>query len=714
MSTKVKYYLILLSVALLYVGAAEQKPFTIFMIGDSTMADKILEKDKRERGWGMMMPEFLTGEVTVENHAVNGRSTKSFRSGGNWQKVIDKVKPGDYVFIQFGHNDAKLQDTARYAEAETAFRANLTRYVEETRAKGGKPVLFTSIVRRKFGNAGKLEDAHGRYVEVPREVAQQLNVPLVDLNVATTRWVEELGVEPSKRFFMWLKPGESLADVEGKEDNTHLVEAGAREVARMAAAALREKLPELAACIGFGLKNTARYYAPNKSTPAFPGAEGFGMYTRGGRGGKVIYVTNLNDKGDGSLREAVNAKGARTVLFKVSGNIELQSPLVISEGNLTIAGQSAPGDGITISVYPVKLQADQIVVRYLRFRLGDANRAEDDALSAARRKNIIIDHCSMSWSVDECGSFYNNESFTLQWCLLSESLVASAHAKGAHGYGGIWGGMGATFHHNLLAHHSSRNPRFCGARYHEATANTEWVDFRNNVIYNWGFNSSYAGENGQHNMVNNYYKPGAATRKSVKRRIVEAWQSKDRGGFHDFGKFYVEGNVVEGSEDVTADNWKGGVDFKVYEEQLGISADYSVESENYLKLMSTVRLAEPLNVAPVQTSTAHEAYESVLQGAGASMVRDAVDARVVDEVRRGTFTYGKNGLIDSPSEVGGLPALKTLPPPADTDGDGLPNAWEKAHSLNPNNAADGAQYPPNSDYTNLEIYLSSIELSAKS
>ena len=706
--SSMKSSFIFLSAALLCAGAAEQKPFTVFMAGDSTMANKILDKDKRERGWGMMLPEFLAGEVTVENHAVNGRSTKSFRSGGHWQKIIGRLKPGDYVFIQFGHNDAKHSDTLRYAEAETDFRANLSRYVEETRAKGGKPVLFTAIARRKFGNAGMLEDTHGRYVEVTREVARQLRVPLVDLNVATTRWLERLGVEPSKRFFMWLKPGESLADVEGKEDNTHLVEAGAREVARMAAAELRQKLPELAPCIGFDLKSTARYFAPNKSKPAFPGAEGFGMYTQGGRGGKVIYVTNLSDSGAGSLREAVNARGARTVMFSVSGNIELQSPLIVKEGYLTLAGQSAPGDGVTISGYPVKLQADQIIVRYLRFRLGDLNRVADDALGASRRKNIIIDHCSMSWSTDECGSFYDNESFTLQWCLLSESLVASVHDKGEHGYGGIWGGMGATFHHNLLAHHSSRNPRFCGARYHEQTANTEWVDFRNNVIYNWGFNSSYAGENGQHNMVNNYYKPGAATRKSVRRRIVEVWQSKDRGGFHDFGKFYIAGNVVEGSEAVTADGWSGGVDFKVYGETPGAGVDYSAESESYPRLVSAVRLTEPISVVPVQTSTAQEAYESVLQGAGASLARDAVDARIVDEVRRGVFTYGKSGLIDSQAEVGGLPALKALPPPVDTDRDGLPDEWEKLNSLNPANPSDGAEYAPNSDYTNLERYLSSI------
>ncbi|MDR1415981.1 MAG: thrombospondin type 3 repeat-containing protein, partial [Prevotellaceae bacterium] len=203
-------------------------------------------------------------------------------------------------------------------------------------------------------------------------------------------------------------------------------------------------------------------------------------------------------------------------------------------------------------------------------------------------------------------------------------------------------------------------------------------------------------------------KPGPATRKSVGHRIIEAWQSKDRGGFHDFGKFYIEGNAMVGSEAVAADNWKGGVDFKVYEEQLGISVDYAEGSENYPKLAHAVRLQEPISVMPVQTGTAQEAYESVLHSAGASRVRDAIDLRIVDEVRKGTFTYGKNGLIDSQTEVGGLPTLKNFPAPLDTDGDGLPDAWEKNHNLNPKDAADGVAYTLNADYTNLEIYLEEI------
>ncbi|MCJ8167027.1 pectate lyase [Pontibacter sp. E15-1] len=413
---------------------------------------------------------------------------------------------------------------------------------------------------------------------------------------------------------------------------------------------------------------------------AFPGAEGFGRYTTGGRGGQVVVVTNLNDDGPGSLRDAIQKHGARTVVFAVAGYIDLESPLDINNSDITIAGQSAPGDGITVRYNPVNVKADNVIIRYLRFRLGDTKGVEADAISGNKgRSNIIVDHCSMSWATDEGASFYRNKDFTLQWCIISESLNESVHAKGNHGYGGIWGGGGATFHHNLIASHMSRMPRFSGS---SSTKNSpdELVDFQNNVIYNWGGNSVYGGEKGRYNMVNNYYKPGPATPESKNDRLLEPYAP--------YGQFYIAGNVMEGNAEITQYNALG------------------------------VRMAHPdsalagnqFEVAALRGQSAQEAYSLVLAHAGASYRRDKVDERVLREVRENSAKSGKhqNGIIDSQQDVGGWPELASAPAPADTDQDGMPDAWETKHKLNPESAADAAGYTLDRQYTNLEVYLNSL------
>jgi hypothetical protein len=425
---------------------------------------------------------------------------------------------------------------------------------------------------------------------------------------------------------------------------------------------------------------------------AFPDAEGFGSYTTGGRGGAVYIITTLADSitkpSPGSLRWALNKSGPRTIVFAVSGTIELKSRLFISKGDITIAGQTAPGDGICIKGYNFSIDADNVIIRYIRFRHGNEIVSEGpvDALTCIRHKNIIIDHCSMSWAVDETASFYDNKNFTLQWSIISESLYNAGHPKGAHGYGGIWGGMGVSFHHNLLASHTSRNPRFCGARYHPETKETEIVDFRNNVIFNWGFNSSYGGELGQQNIVNNFYKYGPATKKSVLNRIVEPYDS--------IGRWYINGNYVEGFKKITADNWSGGV------------------QGNYAKVLS-IKSKNPFTFVPVITHSAEEAYELVLKNAGAIFPkRDVIDVRIINETMSGRCAYGDSygpntGIIDSPKNTEGWPVLKTTNRLPDSDKDGMPDNWERINGLDPDNPED-RNIIDKSGYSMLEVYFNTL------
>ncbi|MBN1415967.1 MAG: T9SS type A sorting domain-containing protein [Bacteroidales bacterium] len=435
-------------------------------------------------------------------------------------------------------------------------------------------------------------------------------------------------------------------------------------------------------------------------TLAFPEAEGFGKYTTGGRGGIVLEVTNLNDAGLGSLREAVNNSNTRTIVFRVSGTIYLRSILRIDYGNVTIAGQTAPGDGITLAGYNLRVDADNVIIRYIRARLGDMNKQADDAFTCTEQHNIIIDHCSFSWSLDEAASAYGNKDFTMQWCIVSESLYNSYHPKGNHGYGGIWGGSKASFHHNLLAHHTSRNPRFNGARYY--TSWDEIMDHRNNVIYNWGGNSAYGGEPSEYdgnkasiNMVKNYYKPGPATRTdAVSYRIV----SPDADtAFHTYSNWYIDSNYVVGSANATNDNWAYGVQ--------GISS----------AIKEQIRSLTPFLFDVTTEHSAEEAYAAVLQHAGASLPRrDTIDSRIIWETENGTALYGGatygagKGIIDSQDDVGGFPMLFSAPAPADGDHDGMSDQWELDNGLNPANAADRNGDADGDGYTNLEEYLNGI------
>ncbi len=444
--------------------------------------------------------------------------------------------------------------------------------------------------------------------------------------------------------------------------------------------------------------------------PAFPGADGYGRYVTGGRGGRILHVTNLNDSGEGSLRWAVTQSGARTVVFDVSGTIELKSRLSIKNDNITIAGQTAPGDGICIKNYNVNISANNVIVRYIRCRMGDECATEDDAMTGTNRTGVIVDHCSMSWSTDECASFYGNKKFTLQWCLISESLNTSVHGKGSHGYGGIWGGEGATFHHNLIAHHKSRTPRLCGSRY-TGRPDDERVDLRNNVFYNWGpTNGGYAGEGGSYNFINNYYKPGpsTATKDGLVHRIFSP--NPDDGSNANavgvWGQFYVDGNYF--------DNTCPDLSSKALNNIAKVNANNRDGIHPTTTAPANLHAYTPFEVAAINQHTAAKAYEKVLAYAGASYKRDVIDLRIITETATGTYTYtgskgSTKGIIDSQTDAEGYIKYKQTARLKDTDNDGIPNAWETANGLNPKSAADAAkEFPNGGGYTAIEVYINSL------
>lgn len=493
------------------------------------------------------------------------------------------------------------------------------------------------------------------------------------------------------------------------------------------------------------------YDAPDRSRiPAFPYAYGAGKYTTGGAGGDVYIVTSLKDDGsEGTLRWALNRTGKRTIVFAVSGLIDLQSKLEIKNGDVAIAGQTAPGDGICLRYYPVSIKADNVIVRFMRFRMGSDKLSPEEAAGAdafwgKEHANILIDHCSMSWSTDECASFYDNKNFTMQWCIISESLAKSVHPKEVHGYGGIWGGQGATFHHNLIAHHGSRTPRLCGSRY-TGMPDNEKVDLRNNVFYNWGGNyywdgesnvsggnGGYAGEGGSFNFVNNYYKPGPSTvtKQGVVNRIFapnpdDDSTNKNADGV--WGRFWLSGNVFDTNYPTNV--YSNGKTIKPISTGKFMQLVSSVNNDNWNGLQpnpgkypypdgdaANLRLASEVTISSDVkdfTQTAKEAYNSVLMYAGASLSRDKADERVVNNVKNGDYTSkgsngSTNGIIDKAEDVGGWPVYASGTTLKDSDKDGMPDDWEKAKGLNPNDKSDASKYNLDKQYTNLEVYLNSL------
>ncbi len=503
--------------------------------------------------------------------------------------------------------------------------------------------------------------------------------------------------------------------------------------------------------------------------PAFPGAEGHGRFVTGGRGGRIVHVTNLNDSGTGSFREAVKS-GNRIIVFDVAGVIALKSDLKFAD-NITILGQTAPSPGITLRYYTVQPGSNNII-RFIRIRRGQEKNINDGADASWQRNKtgIIFNHCSFSWSIDEVASFYDNNNFTMQWCTVAESLTNPGHSKGAHGYGGIWGGKLASFHHNFVAHLMNRGPRFNGARYGwtgytdnkeystykwQNTVQAENVDFRNCVMYN-AQGTCYGGPGGgQINIVNNYYKAGPShslkgttlnglkvdvstgkERGSQDRITLVTLSTKDNSDknhteLYDMtSRYYIYGNTTETTKGQKTENkdWKG----ISYDKGIpSLNGEYySPDAKNFYgdavahttisgKSCVKIKMDQPAPTGQVTTHSAAEAYEKVLAYVGASLYRDEIDARYMEEAKTGTAKYTGSitkspGIIDKVSDVNGYTEANfgtgSRPAGFDTDKDGIPDEWEKANGLNPNDASDALTYSLDAKdyYTNIEVYANSL------
>ena len=426
-------------------------------------------------------------------------------------------------------------------------------------------------------------------------------------------------------------------------------------------------------CVILGLlivKTTRQQYA-------FPSAQGYGAFTSGGRGGVVYHVRTLKDTNElGSLRYAVNQKGARTILFDVSGNIQLNSPLEIKHGNLTIAGQTAPGNGIYITNHPVIINADNVILRYIRIRLGN----EGSALIVKNRNDIMIDHCSFSWAKDSNVEIYNNRNLTMQWCIISEALYNGLNS----GYGAKLGGFNATYHHNLFASNKTHNPYFIPSS-KKTLFGIETIDFRNNILFNWG-NSTINGTTGSYNIVNNYYRPGPATNIPSRSQIISMENSKGK----DIA--FVTGNYIESYPLQSNDNWMA----------VQPNVEYIKTSKN--DLLTRFEFAHD----PVTTQMPSTAFKNIIKYAGASINRDQADKRIAlfAESYISTTKTG-NGIISNINDAGGFEKYQIKPPIIDSDGDGMSDEWELANNFNPYDAGDGKLVAENG-YTNLENYLNSL------
>lgn len=503
--------------------------------------------------------------------------------------------------------------------------------------------------------------------------------------------------------------------------------------------------------------------------PAFPGAEGHGRYVTGGSGGRVVHVTNLNDSGTGSFREAVKS-GNRIIVFDVAGVIALKSDLKFAD-NITILGQTAPSPGITLRYYTVQ-PGNNNIIRFLRIRRGEEKNINDgaDATWQRNKTGIIFDHCSFSWSIDEVASFYDNNNFTMQWCTVAESLTNPGHSKGAHGYGGIWGGKLASFHHNFVGHLMNRGPRFNGARYGwtgytsnkdydtykwENPVQAENVDFRNCVMYN-AQGTCYGGPGGgQINIVNNYYKAGPSqslketTQNGIKvdvstgkeRRNQEritlitvstsSNSDKDHPEFYEMtSRYFINGNTTETTKGSVTKNkdWNGvSYDKGTYtyngEIYSADKKDFYGEAVEHKTINGVscvkIKMDNPAPTGEITTHSAAQAFSKVLAYGGASLYRDEIDARYMEEAKTRTALYKGSitlspGIIDKVSDVKGYTEANfgtaTRPADFDTDKDGIPDAWELANGLNPNDGSDALTYSLDGKgyYTNVEVYANSL------